>query len=268
MGEYALSVGTEAIERLQLLDDIHAPYCDAFLTRAIRPEMRRVLDLGCGVGFTTARLARLCATDVEVVGIDRNGSQVEIARQLVKNANVSFLVCDLLEESLDFTSFDLVYGRFVLGHNVDSAALLRSLYDRLSPGSALAIEEPDIGTAFVVNGGDSMEQAEALYVRLGKALGQEFAAGIRLGETAVALDAGAEILCIQPLLTTSRHKRLYALGLLECRPRYIEHGISSSTELDALSGALQLDIVSPATFFASARVAQILLWKPTRSEEG
>lgn len=67
----------------------------------------RILDIGCGTGYLTARLAQ-AFPQAAVLGLDLAPGMVEFAREKYRAANLSFTVGD--GESLDLAerSFDLV----------------------------------------------------------------------------------------------------------------------------------------------------------------
>ena len=101
----------------------------------------RVLDLGCGPGFYTARLARL---GHRCVGIDFSPASVSHARS---EAEREALACEYRLEDLrgaDFSSgFDLVlltFGELNTFPPSDAKALLAAARGALAPSGALVVE--------------------------------------------------------------------------------------------------------------------------------
>ena len=101
----------------------------------------RVLDLGCGPGFYTARLARL---GHRCVGIDFSPASVSHARS---QAEREALACEYRLEDLrgaDFSAgFDLVlltFGEFNTFAPSDAKALLAAARGALAPSGALVVE--------------------------------------------------------------------------------------------------------------------------------
>ena len=83
-----------------------------------------ILDLGCGDGRLTARLADL-VPDGSVVGIDASRGMIEVAKKHRK-ANLSFVLGNI--NHLNFKeNFDLVFSNATLHWVVDHAALLRKV---------------------------------------------------------------------------------------------------------------------------------------------
>ena len=101
-------------------------------------KLSRILDLGCGPGLYTARLAALghaCR------GIDFSPASVEYA---VKRApeNCSFTLGDM--RTADFgTAYDLamlIFGEFNVFRPEDARLILRKVYASLNPGGKLLLE--------------------------------------------------------------------------------------------------------------------------------
>ena len=103
----------------------------------------RVLDLGCGCGDVTMLAADFVGPDGLVVGIDRSAEVLAIAQERAKAAgypNAVFLR-QSVEEFTDPASFDLVVGRYVLVHQPDPTAFIRTAASYVRPGGTLAFHE-------------------------------------------------------------------------------------------------------------------------------
>lgn len=79
----------------------------------IGPGMR-VLDVGCGIGVTTAALADLVGEDGHVVGLDASEERLEIARQRYASKQVSFVRHDIRTPFHSKVPFDAIWARFIL----------------------------------------------------------------------------------------------------------------------------------------------------------
>jgi SAM-dependent methyltransferase len=62
----------------------------------VTPEVKRILDIGCGIGVSTDRLARACP-GVEVVGVDISPENIRIATALFGSERVAFKVSTLAD---------------------------------------------------------------------------------------------------------------------------------------------------------------------------
>jgi SAM-dependent methyltransferase len=86
----------------------------------------RILDLGCGDGYLTAKLA---ASGVDVLGVDASASQVAAARHLGVKAEV----VDALD--LDYTAeFDAVFSNATLHWVKDPDRAVANVFRALKPG--------------------------------------------------------------------------------------------------------------------------------------
>ncbi|HEX8411378.1 MAG TPA: class I SAM-dependent methyltransferase [Thermoanaerobaculia bacterium] len=94
---------------------------------ALAPHLRvaagtEVLDLGCGIGRWSRRLARRGAN---VVGVDLAPSMIEEAKRRTTDRAIDYRVGDLRTLALDRT-FDLVLAVTVLQHILDDAGFARA----------------------------------------------------------------------------------------------------------------------------------------------
>src|SRR5918995_6640411 len=111
---YIIDGGVPGAERLGMLARVAAAQTDSFLLRAgVRPGSA-CIDLGCGPGFVTRRLAELAAPG-RVVGVDFDPVVIDIARRATAAspnppefivANVGAIPGALAESA---ASYDVVY---------------------------------------------------------------------------------------------------------------------------------------------------------------
>jgi trans-aconitate methyltransferase len=92
----------------------------------------RVLDLGCGDGVLTKKLADL---GCEVIGVDSSSAQVDAARKFGLNVHV------MHAEELSFEEeFDAVFSNAVLHWIKQADAMISSVYRALRPGGRFVAE--------------------------------------------------------------------------------------------------------------------------------
>lgn len=109
------------------------------LSGPLRPGAR-VLDVGCGNGFTCGEfLKRGCA----VVGVDLSGEGIAIARETYPRGRFERLAASatLLEE-LDELPFDLVISTEVVEHLYDPRSYARGCFAALAPGGRFICSTP------------------------------------------------------------------------------------------------------------------------------
>jgi SAM-dependent methyltransferase len=106
---------------------------------AAHPPRRgdRVLDIGCGFGDTTRRLADLVGEEGEAVGVDVAGPFVELARRESEGrVNVRFGVGDAQVADLG-EGFDYVFSRMGIMFFANPVQALRNIRSTLKPGGRL-----------------------------------------------------------------------------------------------------------------------------------
>jgi SAM-dependent methyltransferase len=142
---YALGHGAAEQQRLIAQEAVYGPLTERLLRAAgIRAGMR-VLDVGCGVGDVSLRLARLVGERGAVVGIDRAPAALAAAAERARAAglaNARFVEADLAAPPAG-DPFDAAVGRFVLMHLADPAAGLRGVAGRVRAGGVVAFVESD-----------------------------------------------------------------------------------------------------------------------------
>lgn len=102
-------------------------------------EGDRVLDLGCGLGDTTVRLAGLVGTAGHAHGVDVAERMIEMAIREAAEAgleNVSFAAADVEATKFDRT-FDYVFSRMGTMFFANPVVALRNVREALAPGGLL-----------------------------------------------------------------------------------------------------------------------------------
>ncbi|MGH8220910.1 MAG: class I SAM-dependent methyltransferase [Steroidobacteraceae bacterium] len=108
------------------------------------PAGARVLDIGCGVGRWSRRLA---ARGARVTGIDLSPTMIEEARRRTRASGVAQSCCFLVQDCAELDvegPFDLILSVTVLQHILDIGALLaaaRRIVRHLAPDGRLVVLE-------------------------------------------------------------------------------------------------------------------------------
>jgi SAM-dependent methyltransferase len=101
----------------------------------------RALDVGCGFGDTTLRLAELVGPQGEAVGVDAAERFIDVARREAAEegiANARFLVADVQARELD-DGFDYAFSRCGTMFFANPVAALRNVRRALAPGGRLCM---------------------------------------------------------------------------------------------------------------------------------
>jgi len=110
---------------------------DAMLEKLPLEAGQRVLDLGCGPGTMTARLA---AKGADVLGVDQDNLALKEARERA-GGEPRYLNADLRTLDLDETPFDGLWSSFTAAYFPDFAPVLQRWLEHLAPGAWLALVE-------------------------------------------------------------------------------------------------------------------------------
>ena len=103
---------------------------------------QRVLDVGCGFGDTTQRIAGLVGPDGEAVGVDAAPRFIEDAIRETDEAgvpNARFLVADVQESLGDERGFDVAFSRFGTMFFASPVAAMRNVRQALVPDGKLVM---------------------------------------------------------------------------------------------------------------------------------
>ena len=130
-------------ERLTLMAELYDSATHDLLSSAVDLSGARVLEIGAGHGGIARWLGdqvgpggRVIATDIDLRFLSSlSHPQVEVRQH------------NIVTDPLEPNSFDLIHGRFVLGHFfAEAPAVLEKLVTALTSGGCVAFEEGDVGS--------------------------------------------------------------------------------------------------------------------------
>jgi SAM-dependent methyltransferase len=129
------------------------PFCDpargtyvldiAQILRLLPPPPARLLDLGCGSGWTSEIFAR-CG--YRVLGVDIAPDMIAIARRrMTESLQLSFDVSDYEDEAVEAGGFDAAVIYDALHHSEDDRRVIVNAFHSLRAGGLLITIEPGVG---------------------------------------------------------------------------------------------------------------------------
>ncbi|MEZ4663117.1 MAG: methyltransferase domain-containing protein [Caldilineaceae bacterium] len=137
LAEHLTQAHNAASRRFEIID-AHVAWMHADL---LKEKRARILDLGCGPGLYSNRLARL---GHRCVGIDFSPASIEYARQtaLEEALDCVFVPSDLRQADfgVGFDLVTLIYGELNIFRPADARHLLRKMQQALKPGGLLLLE--------------------------------------------------------------------------------------------------------------------------------
>lgn len=239
----------------------------AFFLPILKPGMR-LLDCGCGMGALTTSLAEWLGTG-EVVGFDREPSQIEAARAWAAGKgvqNVRFELGNIYDIPFPDASFDAVFAYTVLEHVRDPLRAMREMRRVLKSGGVAGVYDPDYETMLQTPSTPgvqelnrlmrrfSEENASPYYARnqrqylleAGFARTEGFAFAVGGGNSQFI--AGSYRVVIKPTIEA-------------IRPWIVEQGLANDVHIDELLLEAQAWSERPDAFFALTQCAAVA-WAP------
>jgi trans-aconitate 2-methyltransferase len=241
---YTFGDNDRAADRLTLLARAFAP-SSAHLLERVRPSRPpRVVDLGCGPGYTTA-LARRALGARETWGLDASERLVARARAefgagSTHGDNLEFGVHDVTKSPLPVSGVDVFYARYLLTHLAEPRTVLDACAGAASGDSQLVLED-----------NCSLESKDPLFAAYYERVrtmhahyGQDMFVGERLPEIAAGTPwavVGFERTRID--LDGRVMAQLHALNVRTWRSDPFATSAFDAAEIDAMAGALD-DVAS------------------------
>ena len=140
--EYIMGYSEHESQRLILQAKIVGPTTERFLRSAGLAPGMRVLDVGCGVGDVSMVAARIVGPSGSVLGLDRDGVSIQAARDRAAKAGLDIEFQEAnLEDNAKLGTFDFAIGRYVLVHQPDPVAFIRSTASYVRSGGVVAFQE-------------------------------------------------------------------------------------------------------------------------------
>lgn len=132
----AIQTDFDRIALLETGDWNHNNHYHRFLLRQVPPGCQRALEIGCGTGEFSRRLAE-CSENV--LAIDLSPEMIRIAKSRSRQfPNIEFQVVNVTPGSFPYQGFDCVAAIATL-HHLPLAEMLLRMRDALRPGGVLLV---------------------------------------------------------------------------------------------------------------------------------
>ena len=144
--DYVLGQSPEAARRLEIQDRHFAEASEQLLDFLKLRPADRVVELGCGAGMFSRRIAKRLGTGGTLVSVDSASGLLDQAKALLANTGPAkfeptFADAAQLGDWLD--GADVVIGRAVLHHIPMAEFVVGRLRARVRPGTRVGFMEPD-----------------------------------------------------------------------------------------------------------------------------
>lgn len=264
MNDYILQVGREGADRLRLLARAKWPTTKSLLRQAGLSADMRCLDVGCGPGEVSLRLARWVGPQGLVVGLDVDEAYLAQAREAAERRHLPAVfrrenAYDLTEEAV----YDLVYARFLLTHLPRPEEVLARLVRAVRPGGVVVLEDGDFAGHFSHPACPALDRYVTLYRHLLRGKGGDADIGPRL--PGLLDDAGlrpVHMRVLIPAYRTSPCKYITPITMAHIREPLIAAGLATAAEVDQIVGALNVFAADPRTILSIARIFQVWARRP------
>lgn len=232
-------------KRLQILEELLLEPTFHLLEAEIADKKKdalRLLHWNCGQGELSLKIADKFKGKMEVVGIDSNLNNLEIARQRVKGKEGDRLAFHSMHKlsSAELPQFDIVFGQFLLSTHPESHSLLIKCKEYLKTGGSLIMQEMNFSQFHCYPTSFAFGQFKELYKSSMKLQGLDPAIGSQMSSLLVALDfviTKAEV--IPPIFLAPHHKHLVSVCLESMGQNILNQKLSIPAELHALVCELQ-----------------------------
>lgn len=161
-------------EQLQLLPDIDHVYYDEWKIRKRSSErlieylskkhkFLRVLEVGCGNGWLSAKMSNI--PDTQVIGLDINQLEIDQANRVFKKENLEFIYDSFNDNTFDRAKFDVIVFAASLQYFPSVINVMKQALDILRPGGEVHIIDTPFYTPDEAEKAD--ERSHNYYAALG-----------------------------------------------------------------------------------------------------
>jgi SAM-dependent methyltransferase len=208
----------------------------------------RCLDVGCGPGETMRLMAERVGAAGRVQGIDVDVELGEVAvgdLHAAGHPQCAFEAHDVTEPTpIPGAPFDLVYARLLLYHLPDRDVVLARLWDAVTPGGHLLVQDYDVGGLRVLPALDSADELGRVLIDAFTANGCDVHIGARLPElfarSGVGDPDGTDVAGrLEPLATG---RAILERTFRSILPAALAHGITTEEQAEATLAAFDRDV--------------------------
>lgn len=144
--DYVLGTDDLELARLKRQHELWADQARALWGRAEFKKRKKILDLGCGPGFTSLEMAKFLGPGHEIRSVDLSEKflkhlEKEAATLGSSAAKITTSVGNLAQMDLPEKDYDAAYCRWLMIFVPDVGAALRTIRKHLKPGAVFCLQE-------------------------------------------------------------------------------------------------------------------------------
>jgi len=266
--EYLLGHSANEEERLRRQPQELAPDSTQLLDQLnIRPG-DRAIDIGCGPHGILDLLSERVGTNGKVVGVERNESTVQLARQfLAENGlrNVEVRQGDAKATGLPRASFDVVHARLVLVNVPEPQRVVEEMIALARPGGAVASHEADWGAFLCDPPSPAWDRLLEVFMAYSRKNGIDLFVGTKTHQMFRA--AGLTDIRVNPLIHAyppgHSRRNIFCDFLENVRDRILGENLMTETDFDERFTELRRHLDDPGTLVISHLFIQVWGRKPS-----
>jgi ubiquinone/menaquinone biosynthesis C-methylase UbiE len=265
-GAYSMHLGDADATRLTLLGQFYDPASSAFLEAAGVHPGDSIVDLGCGHGGVTERIAARVGDAGAVYAVDASADQLHIAQaRLAHRRNVRFVHASIEDNPLRGRRVDWVYCRFLLMHVKDLDIALAAMANMLTEDGTLLLEIADVGSLSFSPGDPASDLWKPWWYALGRTRSLSFDVAPRIAD---ALHTAGFVIDRrdrqQPIASTPEAKLVHALGFEQCTSAYLQEVGADPQQIEAHRQYLHQVLHNPTITIALFENTQYIARRPSQ----
>jgi SAM-dependent methyltransferase len=227
----------------------------------------RCLDVGCGIGDVTLRMAQWVGPAGHAVGLDSDAAFLAAARQEATRRQLPALFRQGRAEDLDDeATYDLVYTRGLLTHVADPAEVVERMVRAACPGGCIVAEEPYFRARVCSPASPAFERCGELM----QAAVQHHGGDPNIGPRVLGffLDSGVQqvqLTGVLPLFYQGEEKRIVSITLEHVQEALTTAGLASPSDIETVVAELETFAQAPHTMLSQPMLVQVWGRKPSHS---
>lgn len=197
----------------------------------------KILDLGCSTGQTSFLLLKYICSEGEVIGVDKNQMNLEIATKQRSVDHISKINFSHFADPVWKTKnyYDIIYSRLLFNQLRHPNKVLEMIFKYLVPGGIFIIEEMDFTNHYCFPNCYAFDRYFELIIELKKRKLQDAQIGSKVASIMKNIGfQNIQAQVVSPSFLKSKNKTIVSLSLENISESLLKEKLISPSELQAL----------------------------------